>query len=117
MQSQHTEALIRKEFKRFHQFLWEEEEDRIAALKKEEEQRNQTVKKKIDKLSIQIASVMDTIKATEKQMQREDLAFLLVKQHLFQLQFVFGLFDVLAKLTLNLYLLICRTTKLHLRGE
>lgn len=78
MQSDHTEALIREQFKRFHQFLWEEEETRIAALKEEEEQRNQTMKIKIDKITIQIANIMDTIKATEKQIQREDLAFLLV---------------------------------------
>ncbi|XP_034161413.2 tripartite motif containing 35-30 [Pangasianodon hypophthalmus] len=76
-QSQNTEALIRGEFNKFHQFLWDEEEARITALKEEEEQRSQTVKKKIDKITIQIASVLDTIKATEKQMQGEDLLFLL----------------------------------------
>ncbi|MCJ8733150.1 hypothetical protein PDJAM_G00219790 [Pangasius djambal] len=76
-QSQHTEALIRGEFKKFHQFLWDEEEARITALKEEEEQRSQTVKKKIGEITIQIASVLDTIKAIEKQIQGEDLPFLL----------------------------------------
>ncbi|KAK3549093.1 hypothetical protein QTP70_031341 [Hemibagrus guttatus] len=76
-QSQHTEELIRSEFKKFHQFLWDEEEARIAALKEEEEQRSQMVKKKIDKITIQISCVLDTIEAIEKQTQGEDLPFLL----------------------------------------
>ncbi|XP_053356849.1 E3 ubiquitin-protein ligase TRIM35-like [Clarias gariepinus] len=76
-QSKNTEALIRREFEKLHQFLWEEEKARIAALMKEEEQRNETVNKKIDKISIQISSVMNTINAIEKQIQGEDLSFLL----------------------------------------
>ncbi|KAM9481435.1 E3 ubiquitin-protein ligase TRIM35-like [Clarias gariepinus] len=76
-QSKNTEALIRREFEKLHQFLWEEEKARIAALMKEEEQRNETVNKKIDKISIQISSVLNTINAIEKQIQGEDLSFLL----------------------------------------
>lgn len=79
-QSQKTEALIRREFEKFHQFLWDEEEARIAELKEEEEQRSQIVKKKIDKITIQISSVMETINAIEKQIQGEDLLFLLVNE-------------------------------------
>ncbi|XP_053479518.1 E3 ubiquitin-protein ligase TRIM35-like [Ictalurus furcatus] len=76
-QSQHTEAMVRGEFKKLHQFLWNEEEARITALKEEEEQRSQTMKKKIDKITIKISSVIDTINAIEKQIQGEDLPFLL----------------------------------------
>ncbi|KAK3548360.1 hypothetical protein QTP70_011291 [Hemibagrus guttatus] len=76
-QSQTTEELIRREFEKLHQFLWDEEEARIAALKEEEEQRSQMVKKKIDKITIQISCVLDTIEAIEKQTQGEDLPFLL----------------------------------------
>ncbi|XP_027017119.2 E3 ubiquitin-protein ligase TRIM39-like [Tachysurus fulvidraco] len=76
-QSQHTEELIRMEFKKFHQFLWDEEEHRIAALKEEEEQRSQMMKKKIDKITIQISCILDTIKAIERKTQGEDLPFLL----------------------------------------
>ncbi|XP_053356776.1 E3 ubiquitin-protein ligase TRIM35-like [Clarias gariepinus] len=76
-QSQDTEALIRSEFKKFHQFLWEEEEARIAALKEEEEQKSETMKNKIEKISIQISSVLNTVDAIEKQIKGEDLPFLL----------------------------------------
>ncbi|KAF7698888.1 hypothetical protein HF521_003630 [Silurus meridionalis] len=76
-QSQTTETLIRSEFQRFHQFLWDEEEARIAALKKDEEQKSQIMKTKIDKITIQISSVLDTIKAVEKQIQGDNLSFLL----------------------------------------
>lgn len=72
--------MIRREFEKLHQFLWDEEEARITALKEEEEQRSQTMKKKIDKITIKISSVIDTINAIEKQIQGEDLPFLLVKQ-------------------------------------
>ncbi|XP_017322083.3 E3 ubiquitin-protein ligase TRIM35 [Ictalurus punctatus] len=76
-QSQHTEAMVRREFEKLHQFLWDEEEARITALKEEEEQRSQTMKKKIDKITIKISNVIDTINAIEKQIQGEDLPFLL----------------------------------------
>ncbi|XP_060779578.1 E3 ubiquitin-protein ligase TRIM35-like [Neoarius graeffei] len=76
-QGQNTEAMIRREFEKLHQFLWDEEEARIAELKEEEEQRSQIMKKKIDKITIQIFNVMDTINAIEKQLQGEDLPFLL----------------------------------------
>ncbi|TSK38346.1 Tripartite motif-containing protein 35 [Bagarius yarrelli] len=76
-QSQRTEAVIREKFKEFHQFLWDEEEARIAALKEEEEQRHRMVKKRIDKITIRISSVLDTITTIEKQMQGEGLPFLL----------------------------------------
>ncbi|XP_060734250.1 tripartite motif containing 35-30 [Tachysurus vachellii] len=76
-QSQTTEVMIRKEFERLHQFLWDEEKARIAALREEEEQRSQAMKRKIDKITIQISIVLDTIKAIEKQTQGDDLLFLL----------------------------------------
>lgn len=74
--------MIRREFEKLHQFLWDEEEARIAELKEEEEQRSQIMKKKIDKITIQIFNVMDTINAIEKQLQGEDLPFLLVNEQL-----------------------------------
>ncbi|KAL7871016.1 hypothetical protein SRHO_G00085130 [Serrasalmus rhombeus] len=76
-QAQHTEALIKKEFEKLHHFLWDEEAARISALRKEEEQRSQIVKKKIEKIQTQISYVLDTIKAIEKEIGREDLQFLL----------------------------------------
>lgn len=76
--------MIRREFKKLHQFLWDEEEARIAELKEEEGQRSQIMKKKIDKITIQIFNVMDTINAIEKQLQGEDLPFLLVNELLVQ---------------------------------
>lgn len=43
------------------------------------------VKKKIDKITIQMSCILNTIEAIEKQTQEEDLPFLLVNPHLFQL--------------------------------
>ncbi|XP_066541105.1 tripartite motif containing 35-30 isoform X2 [Hoplias malabaricus] len=77
IKAQHTEALIKKEFEKLHHFLWDEEAVRVAALRKEEEQRSQTVKKKIEKMETQISYILDTIKAIEKEIEREDLQFLL----------------------------------------
>ncbi|XP_062391316.1 E3 ubiquitin-protein ligase TRIM39-like [Sardina pilchardus] len=75
-QAQHTEKQIKEEFERLHQFLRDEEAARIAALREEEEQKSQMMKKKIEKMSREISSLSDSIRAIEEQMGADDVTFL-----------------------------------------
>ncbi|XP_041926847.1 nuclear factor 7, brain-like isoform X1 [Alosa sapidissima] len=75
-QTQHTEKQIKEEFEKLHQFLRDEEAARIAALREEEEQKSQMMKEKIEKMSREISSLSDTIRAIEEQMGADDVTFL-----------------------------------------
>ncbi|XP_072239176.1 nuclear factor 7, ovary-like [Leuresthes tenuis] len=75
-QAQHTEGNIREQFKKLHQILQKEEEDRIAALRKEESEKSQTMTVKIEALSKEIAALSDTIRSTEEILGAEDVLFL-----------------------------------------
>ncbi|KAM3842280.1 E3 ubiquitin-protein ligase TRIM39-like [Diretmus argenteus] len=77
VQAQHTERQIKEEFKKLHQFLQEDEEARIAALREEEEQKSQMMKQKTEGLSREISALSDTIRAIEKELRAEDVSFLL----------------------------------------
>ncbi|XP_076840600.1 E3 ubiquitin-protein ligase TRIM35-like [Brachyhypopomus gauderio] len=76
-QAQHTERQIKEEFEKIHQFLRDEEAARIAALKEEEEQKSHMMRRKIEEMSGEIASLSDQIRNTEKEMEAEDILFLL----------------------------------------
>ncbi|KAM9361343.1 nuclear factor 7, brain-like [Symphorus nematophorus] len=76
VQARHTEGQIKEQFMKLQQFLQEEEEARIAALRKEEEQKSQRMKKQIEALSREIATLSDTIRATEEELRAEDISFL-----------------------------------------
>ncbi|XP_030640644.1 tripartite motif-containing protein 35-like [Chanos chanos] len=76
IQTQNTETQIRKEFKKLHQFLRDEERARIAALKDEEKQKSQMVKEKIEKMTTEISSLSDTIRAIEDNIGAKDILFL-----------------------------------------
>ncbi|XP_073323725.1 E3 ubiquitin-protein ligase TRIM35-like [Pagrus major] len=76
VQARHTESQIKEQFKKLHQFLQEEEEARITALREEEEQKSMMMKQKIEALSREIAALSDTIKATEEELRTEDVSFL-----------------------------------------
>ncbi|XP_071768511.2 E3 ubiquitin-protein ligase TRIM39-like [Centroberyx gerrardi] len=76
VQARRTERQIKEAFKKFHQFLQEEEEARIAALREEEEQKSRMMKKKIEGLSREIAALSDTVRAIEKELRAEDVSFL-----------------------------------------
>ena len=78
-QAQHTEKMIKEEFEKLHQFLRDEEAARIAALREEEEQKNQTMKEKIEKMSREISSFSDTIRAIEEKVGADDITFLQVR--------------------------------------
>ncbi|XP_070814928.1 E3 ubiquitin-protein ligase TRIM35-like [Chaetodon trifascialis] len=76
VQARHTERQIKEHFKKLHQFLQDEEEARISALREEEEQKSQMMKEHIEDLSREIAALSDTIRATEEELRAEDVSFL-----------------------------------------
>ncbi|XP_056242217.1 E3 ubiquitin-protein ligase TRIM39-like [Seriola aureovittata] len=76
LQAQHTERQIKEQFKKLHQFLEEEEEARITALREEEEQKSQVMKEKMEALSREIAALSHTVRATEDELRAEDVSFL-----------------------------------------
>ncbi|KAL2080823.1 hypothetical protein ACEWY4_022676 [Coilia grayii] len=75
-QTQHTERQIKGEFEKLHQFLRDEEAARIAALREEEEQKSQMMKEKIEKMSREISSLSDTIRAIEEELKADDVTLL-----------------------------------------
>ncbi|KAM8913551.1 E3 ubiquitin-protein ligase TRIM35-like [Spinachia spinachia] len=76
VQARHTEKQIRDQFKKLHQFLEEEEEARICALREEEEQKSRMMEEKMEPLSSEVAALSDTVRATEEQLRAEDVSFL-----------------------------------------
>ncbi|XP_038127957.1 nuclear factor 7, brain-like [Cyprinodon tularosa] len=76
VQARHTERLIKEQFKKLHQFLADEEEARLAALREEEEQKRGMMKEKMEALSREIAALSDTVRATEEELRAEDVSFL-----------------------------------------
>ncbi|XP_076119160.1 zinc-binding protein A33-like [Alosa pseudoharengus] len=75
-QTQNTEKQIKEEFEKLHQFLRDEEAARISALREEEEQKSQMMKEKIEKMSREISSLSDSIRAIEEEMGADDVTFL-----------------------------------------
>ncbi|XP_041792327.1 nuclear factor 7, brain-like [Chelmon rostratus] len=71
-----TEKQIRAEFNKLHQFLREEEESRLAALREEEEQKGWTVSREMKKIQQQICSLSDSICAVEEDLQKHNVPFL-----------------------------------------
>ncbi|XP_072237616.1 E3 ubiquitin-protein ligase TRIM35-like [Leuresthes tenuis] len=76
VQAKHTETEIRRQFKKLHQFLKEEEEERISALREEEKQKSQVMKEKTEALSREIAALSDIIRATEEALRAAEVSFL-----------------------------------------
>ncbi|XP_063041081.1 zinc-binding protein A33-like [Engraulis encrasicolus] len=75
-QVHNTERQIKEEFEKLHQFLRDEEAARIAALREEEEQKSQMMKEKIEKMSREISSLSESIRAIEEEMEADDVTFL-----------------------------------------
>ncbi|XP_060799442.1 E3 ubiquitin-protein ligase TRIM35-like [Neoarius graeffei] len=76
IQAQHTECQIKEEFEKLHQFLRDEEAVRITMVREEEEHKSQMMKEKIEKLSRDISSLSETIRAIEEEMSTEDVSIL-----------------------------------------
>ncbi|XP_028810360.1 zinc-binding protein A33 [Denticeps clupeoides] len=75
-QAEKTEALVREEFEKLHQFLRGEEAARIAELKQEERRKSQTVSQRLDEIFSNMASLSDSVRAIEEELQIDDLSFL-----------------------------------------
>ncbi|XP_063344936.1 E3 ubiquitin-protein ligase TRIM35-like [Pelmatolapia mariae] len=71
-----TERQIRAEFNKLQQFLKEEEESRLAALREEEEQKGRTVSREMKMIEEQISSLSDSISAVEEELQKHSVPFL-----------------------------------------
>ncbi|XP_035855082.1 nuclear factor 7, brain-like [Sander lucioperca] len=71
-----TESQIRAEFNKLHQFLKEEKESRLAALREEEQQRGKTVSREMKRIQEQISSLSDSISAVEADLQKDSVPFL-----------------------------------------
>ncbi|XP_078139248.1 nuclear factor 7, ovary-like [Centroberyx gerrardi] len=71
-----TERQIRAEFHKLHQFLKEEEEARLAALREEEEQRGKTVAREMKIMQEKMSSLSGSISAVEEDLQKPNVPFL-----------------------------------------
>ncbi|XP_054473789.1 E3 ubiquitin-protein ligase TRIM35-like [Anoplopoma fimbria] len=76
VQARRTERQIKEQFKKLHQFLQEDEEARISALREEEEQKSEMMKEKMEALIREIAALSDTVRATEDELRAGDVSFL-----------------------------------------
>lgn len=70
---------MKDEFLKLHQFLYEEEERRLSALKEEEERRVMAVKNKDDDNAQRISSLTDMIRTMEQTINADDLTLLQVR--------------------------------------
>ncbi|XP_074494593.1 nuclear factor 7, brain-like [Sebastes fasciatus] len=71
-----TEKQIRAEFNKLQQFLKEEEESRLAALREEEEQKGKTISREMKMIQEHISSLSDSISAVEEDLQKHSVPFL-----------------------------------------
>ncbi|XP_053181853.1 nuclear factor 7, brain-like [Scomber japonicus] len=71
-----TEKQIRAEFNKLHQFLKEEEESRLAALREEGKQKGETMSIEMKRIQEQISSLSDSISAVEEDLQKHNASFL-----------------------------------------
>ncbi|KAM4615815.1 LOW QUALITY PROTEIN: uncharacterized protein ACJ7VT_008831 [Polymixia lowei] len=76
-----TERKIRAEFEKLHQFLREEEDARLAALREEEEQKRKTIVQEMKIIQEQISSLSDRISAVEQDLQKHNMSFLSSYKH------------------------------------
>ncbi|CAL1608260.1 unnamed protein product [Knipowitschia caucasica] len=76
-QSYHATNLIDKTFLRLHNFLSEQQELRLNALKEEEECKTQKMMDKISAMDAEIECLSETIRVAEEQLKAADVSFLL----------------------------------------
>ncbi|XP_072237589.1 zinc-binding protein A33-like [Leuresthes tenuis] len=76
LQTQHVSRKIGEEFNKFHQFLRDEEEARMSALKKEQNQKSYRMKDKSESLGKEIEALSETINAMETELRAGDVSFL-----------------------------------------
>uniref|UniRef100_A0A3Q2PGG4 Uncharacterized protein n=1 Tax=Fundulus heteroclitus TaxID=8078 RepID=A0A3Q2PGG4_FUNHE len=71
-----TESQIRDEFNKLHQFLKQEEDKRLAALREEEERKMMVINRNLSGIQEQLSSLTDSIFAIEEDLQKNTLPFL-----------------------------------------
>lgn len=77
LQSRQTERQIQEHFRKLHQFLHEEEEARITALREEEGLKSRRMKELTETLRKDIVALSSTIKASEEELRADDATFML----------------------------------------
>ncbi len=77
-QAEHTERQIQQEFEKLHQFLRDEEQATISALREEEEKKKQMMKEKMEEMNRHISALSHTITDIEERMKANDVSFLKV---------------------------------------
>ncbi|XP_062395836.1 uncharacterized protein LOC134084135 [Sardina pilchardus] len=75
-QAVQTEAQIKEEFEKLHQFLRREEEARIAALRQEERDKTAHLEEKMEAIERVISSLSERMKPIEKLMETDEVSFL-----------------------------------------
>ncbi|XP_016121111.1 tripartite motif-containing protein 35-like, partial [Sinocyclocheilus grahami] len=75
-QAEHTECQIKLEFEKLHQFLRDEEEIAITALREEKEQKNRMMQEKFEEINRHISALSHTIRDLEKMMNANEVLFL-----------------------------------------
>ncbi|KAM4523955.1 E3 ubiquitin-protein ligase TRIM35 [Fundulus diaphanus] len=76
VQARFVERRTHEEFEKLHNFLREEEDSRMEALRREEEQKAGQMRQMIEEIEKNISSVSDTIRALEEEMALEDISVL-----------------------------------------
>ncbi len=74
-QAECTEHQIKQQFEKLHQFLRDEEEATITALREEDEQKKQMMVEKLDDMNRDISALSHTIKDMEEIMKANDVWF------------------------------------------
>ncbi|XP_029908709.1 zinc-binding protein A33-like [Myripristis murdjan] len=75
-QANYNEKVIKEEFQKLHQFLWEEEKTRLTKLKHEEELKTQVMQTKLNCIKEQIKKLSSIISDTEVAIRARDVLFL-----------------------------------------
>ncbi|XP_042575298.1 E3 ubiquitin-protein ligase TRIM35-like [Cyprinus carpio] len=75
-QAKHTQHQIKQQFEKLHQFLRDEEEATITALREEEDQKKQMMKEKLEEINRHISALSHSIKDMEQMMKTSDVCFL-----------------------------------------
>nr|XP_020466119.1 nuclear factor 7, brain-like isoform X2 [Monopterus albus] len=75
-QALETQRLIKSQFEQLHQVLYQEESDRLAAVKKDEEEKISGMKKKIKELSAEVLSLIQTISVVQEQLKEDDMVLM-----------------------------------------
>ncbi|KAM9813701.1 E3 ubiquitin-protein ligase TRIM35-like [Neosynchiropus ocellatus] len=76
VQAEDSEKKMRAEFQKLHEFLLEEEDSRVRALRQEEQQKSQLMDEKVAALGRDIEELSSTLVALEDELRADDVSFL-----------------------------------------